>query len=72
VENKTETTLSDAPCDKCGYNGEGYYQPDKHPCAGSQTTPREALFAAIMRTSTLGRDDRDKAGYDVKAEVVKV
>ena len=25
------------------------------------TTPREALFATIMKTSTLGRDDRDKA-----------
>lgn len=22
-----------APCYLCGYNGEGYYQPDKHPCA---------------------------------------
>jgi len=21
------------PCFRCGYNGEGYYQPDKHPCA---------------------------------------
>ena len=21
------------PCFVCGYNGEGYYQPDKHPCA---------------------------------------
>jgi len=26
--------LSLAPCDRCGYRGEGYYQPDKHPCAG--------------------------------------
>lgn len=24
--------VSDAPCDKCGYNGPGYYQPDTHPC----------------------------------------
>lgn len=22
-----------SPCYLCGYNGEGYYQPDKHPCA---------------------------------------
>ena len=22
-----------APCFYCGYNGEGYYQPNKHPCA---------------------------------------
>lgn len=21
------------PCFVCGYNGPGYYQPDKHPCA---------------------------------------
>ncbi len=21
------------PCFRCGYNGPGYYQPDKHPCA---------------------------------------
>jgi len=26
--------LSEAPCDVCGYNGPGYYQPDTHPCAG--------------------------------------
>jgi len=25
--------LSDAPCDLCGYNGPGYYQPNTHPCA---------------------------------------
>lgn len=25
--------LSDAPCNVCGYNGPGYYQPDTHPCA---------------------------------------
>lgn len=25
--------LSDAPCDVCGYNGEGYYQPSTHSCA---------------------------------------
>ena len=25
--------LSDAPCDVCGYNGGGYYQPSTHPCA---------------------------------------
>jgi hypothetical protein len=22
-----------APCYLCGYNGEGYYQPETHPCA---------------------------------------
>lgn len=25
--------LSAAPCDQCGYNGPGYYQPDTHQCA---------------------------------------
>ena len=25
--------LSDAPCDRCGYNGRGYYQPETHACA---------------------------------------
>lgn len=25
--------LSPAPCDQCGYNGPGYFQPDQHPCA---------------------------------------
>ena len=25
--------LSAAPCDQCGYNGPGYYQPKTHPCA---------------------------------------
>ena len=24
--------MDNAPCFLCGYNGEGYYQPDKHPC----------------------------------------
>lgn len=23
----------DPPCYICGYNGEGYFNPDKHPCA---------------------------------------
>lgn len=25
--------MSEAPCIFCGYNGEGYFHPDKHPCA---------------------------------------
>lgn len=25
--------MADAPCFVCGYNGPGYFQPDKHPCA---------------------------------------
>jgi len=25
--------MEQAPCFCCGYNGPGYYQPDKHPCA---------------------------------------
>lgn len=25
--------LSDAPCNKCGYNGPNYYQPSTHKCA---------------------------------------
>jgi hypothetical protein len=29
----TPRRLSDAPCDQCGYNGPGYYQPITHPCA---------------------------------------
>lgn len=32
-----QSGVSDAPCDKCGYNGVGYYQPDTHPCAKSRT-----------------------------------
>jgi hypothetical protein len=24
--------MNKLPCFCCGYNGEGYYQPDKHPC----------------------------------------
>lgn len=27
--------LSEAPCDQCGYNGPGYYQPDVHKCAAT-------------------------------------
>jgi len=25
--------MRNPPCFKCGYNGEGYYQADSHPCA---------------------------------------
>jgi len=25
--------MNSAPCFCCGYNGEGFFQPDKHPCA---------------------------------------
>lgn len=25
--------MEQRPCFACGYNGEGYFQPDKHPCA---------------------------------------
>jgi hypothetical protein len=25
--------MVNAPCFCCGYSGEGYFQPDKHPCA---------------------------------------
>ena len=25
--------MEEAPCFVCGYNGPGYYQPNKHPCA---------------------------------------
>lgn len=25
--------MEDAPCFVCGYNGQGYFQPDKHACA---------------------------------------
>jgi len=25
--------MEQAPCFCCGYNGSGYFQPDKHPCA---------------------------------------
>ncbi len=43
--------LSEAPCDQCGYNGEGYYQIITHPCvkghlenlALSQSTGRDSL-----------------------------
>lgn len=25
--------MNNPPCFNCGYNGPGYFQPDKHPCA---------------------------------------
>lgn len=31
-----------APCFICGYNGQGYYQPDTHPCASEYHRRREA------------------------------
>ena len=34
--------MPEAPCPRCGYNGEGFYQPDKHPCIGRQDLPKIA------------------------------
>ena len=28
-----EKTMQDPPCNVCGHNGPGYYQPKTHPCA---------------------------------------
>jgi hypothetical protein len=35
--------MDHAPCFYCGYNGEGYYQPDKHPCAARHHKAMEGL-----------------------------
>jgi hypothetical protein len=44
--------LSPAPCDVCGYNGPGYYQPATHPCAApvppSQEAREESVPASIV------------------------
>jgi len=40
--------VSDAPCDKCGYNGPGYYQPDTHPCV-AQAAGGVVLDDAVSR-----------------------
>lgn len=31
--------MGKAPCFCCGYNGPGYYQPKKHPCAKKHHSP---------------------------------
>jgi hypothetical protein len=28
-----EGAMTESPCFRCGYNGPGYYQPSRHPCA---------------------------------------
>ena len=35
-----------------------------------QTTPHELLFRTLIKTSTLGRDDRDKAWREAIAEAL--
>lgn len=43
--------LSAAPCDQCGYNGPGYYQPDTHQCAAKH---HKALADESSGTEQLG------------------
>jgi len=38
----SQRLLSAAPCDVCGYNGPGYYQPSQHPCAASRQAANHA------------------------------
>ena len=38
--------MEDPPCFVCGYNGPGYFQPDKHPCAAKH----HAAIDAARRT----------------------
>lgn len=38
--------METAPCFKCGYNGSGYFQPDKHPCAAWHRAAIDAASAA--------------------------
>lgn len=61
--------LSDAPCDKCGYNGPNYYQPSTHKCA-EPTAPSSDEVARAF--STLERYDtfhQYHTGYDSSAEI---
>lgn len=39
-----------APCVLCGYNGPGFHQPDKHPCA-EWATERDALLGELDRVN---------------------
>lgn len=52
-----------SPCVLCGYNGPGFFQPDKHPCAEWETE-RDALLAEIDRVNNVVdalRDDVRKS-----------
>ena len=44
-----------APCYLCGYNGPGYYKPDKHPCAAKYHAALEELHLAEARVQELAR-----------------
>lgn len=39
--------MMDAPCFVCGYNGPGYFQPDKHPCAARHHAAALAVRAGV-------------------------
>lgn len=36
--------MLDPPCYICGYNGEGYFNPDKHPCAARHHAQYDAAI----------------------------
>lgn len=41
--------LSNAPCDRCGYNGPGYFQPEQHPCATEHHQAVALEVALLLR-----------------------
>ena len=46
--------LSPAPCDRCGYNGPSYYQPETHPCA---VADERDVAAAVERLQSMSSED---------------
>ena len=53
-----------APCYMCGYNGPGYYKPDKHPCAAKYHAALEELHLAEVRVRELARKLRGRWNED--------
>jgi len=48
IEPQAKPDLSPAPCNKCGYNGAGYYQPDQHKCAAPKAKSADAQEHALV------------------------
>lgn len=69
-----QKALSPAPCDVCGYNGPGYYQPETHPCAAMLKTDR--AMTVKMTTAQMAEawvaelGDIQQYGLKISAEII--
>ena len=61
--------LSSAPCDNCGYNGPGYYQPATHPCAAKQLSREIGTYKFLSAVAEKGESARKHIGMTVQRAI---